>query len=111
MKALTGRDYSSALTLMELPLEDISEEEAITDFGWLLDLGYVEGNPNTTANRVSPLDYDGVRITGQGAVFLETSRDQGFYWNVQQKTKEIGCGQMPHVLLKIGERLFESFLA
>ena len=111
LKVLADREYASAFTLMELPLSDISEEEAITHFGWLLDLGYVEGNPDTTANRAAPFDYYGVRLTGQGAVFLETFRDQGFYANVKQKAKEIGCGQMPHVSLKIGERLVESFFA
>ena len=80
-------------------------------FGWLLDLGYVEGKPETTLNRVAPFDYYRLRLTGQGAVFLETFRDQDFYANVKQKAKAIGCGQMPHVLLKIGERLVESFFA
>ena len=111
LKVLADREYASAFTLLELPLSDISEEEAITHFGWLLDLGYVEGKPETTLNRVAPFDYYRLRLTGQGAVFLETFRDQDFYANVKQKAKAIGCGQMPHVLLKIGERLVESFFA
>ena len=94
---------------MDLPLPNMSEEEAITHFGWLLDLGYVEGNPDTYANRVAPADYFAIRLTGQGAVFLETFRDQGFYALVKQKAQEIGSGQMPHVLLKIAERLLDSF--
>ncbi len=109
LKALADREYSSAFSLMDLPLADISEEEAITHFGWLSDLGYVEGNLDTVANSVAPVDYYAVRLTGQGAVFLETFRDQGFYASVKQKAQEIGCGQMPHVLIKIGERLVDSF--
>ena len=32
-KAVADREYSSAFSLMDLPLADISEEEAITHFG------------------------------------------------------------------------------
>ena len=108
LTVLADREYSSAFSLGELPLADITEEEAITHFGWLLDLGYVEGNPDTVANRVAPLDYYGLRLTGLGVAFLETFHNQGFYAKTKQKAKEIGCGQMPNVLLKIGERLVEN---
>jgi hypothetical protein len=108
LTVLADCEYSSAFSLGELPLADITEEEAITHFGWLLDLGYVEGNPDTVANRVAPLDYYGLRLTGLGVAFLETFHNQGFYAKTKQKAKEIGCGQMPNVLLKIGERLVEN---
>ena len=45
---------------------------------------------------------------GLGVAFLETFHNQGFYAKTKQKAKEIGCGQMPNVLLKIGERLVEN---
>lgn len=107
LNRLAECEYSSAFGLMGLKL-DISDEDAITHFGWLLDLGYVEGNPETTANELTPLDYYDIRITGQGVLFLETFKDPGFYARAKQKAVEIGCGQMPNVLMTITQTLVNS---
>ena len=107
LTCLADRDYASAFSLTELDL-DISDADAITHFGWLLDLGYVEGNPETTANELAPLDYYDIRVTGQGVLFLETFTAPGFYARAKQKAVEIGCGQMPNVLMTIAQTLVNS---
>ena len=107
--AIAGCDYATAsqLTILIADL-GMTEEEAITHVQWLCDLGYLKGNPLNSALNHRPIDYFGLRLTGQGALFLETFRDQSFYAQAKQKAIELGCGQMPNVLLKIGERLIEN---
>ena len=103
LTALAECDYSSASSLLELQLE-LTDEDAITHFGWLLDLGYVEGVPETTANSIAPIDFYELRLTGQGALFLETFKNQSFYSTIKRKAVEIGCGQMPNMLMMVAER-------
>ena len=103
LTVLAECEYSSAFSLMGLQL-DITEEESITHFGWLLDLGYVEGNPETVGNRMAPLDYYALRLTGQGALFLETFRDNDVYARTKQKAVELGYGLMPNILMMLAQR-------
>ena len=109
LMAIAGCDYATAsqLTIL-IPDLDMTKEEAITHVQWLCDLGYLKGNPLNSALKHTPMDFFGLRLTGQGALFLETFRDQSFYAQTKQKAIELGCGQMPNVLLRIGERLIEN---
>lgn len=64
----------------------------------------MEGCPETTANCFAPLDYYELRSTGQGALFLETFRNQDFYTSIKQKAAEIGCGLMPNILMTLAQK-------
>ena len=107
LTVLADEEYSSTSSLRGLHLE-ISEEDAITHCGWLLDWGYVEGKAVTIGNRLAPLDYHNLRVTVQGILFLETFKDSRFYNRAKQRAVEIGCGQMPNVLITIAQSLLNS---
>ena len=104
LMAIEACDFATAdrLTLL-MPDLNMTEEAAVTHVQWLCDLGYLEGNPITVAARFAPLEYTGLRLTGQGVWFLETFRDDGFYARTKQKAVELGCGMMPTALVKLAE--------
>jgi len=90
--------------MLDLEQLEIATEEAITHFGWLRDLGYVEGDPETTANCLAPLDFYQLRLTGQGVIFLQTFENPDFFDRVKKRAVELGYGMAPNILMMVTQR-------